>query len=59
MPLLNEGETVRISGFWTCHPEYGRQFKVEGYEKVMPRTVETIEKYLASGVIRGIGPATA
>jgi exodeoxyribonuclease V alpha subunit len=59
MPFLNEGEAVRVSGTWTCHPEYGEQFKVESYEKVMPRTVETIEKYLASGVIKGIGPATA
>jgi exodeoxyribonuclease V alpha subunit len=59
MPFVNEGETVRAFGIWTSHPEYGLQFKVEGYEKIMPRTVENIEKYLASGVIKGIGPVTA
>lgn len=59
MPFLNEGETVKVSGIWTNHPEYGRQLKVEGYDKIMPRTTETIEKYLASGAIKGIGPATA
>ncbi len=59
MPFLSKGESVRISGFWTSHPEYGQQFKTEAYEKIMPRTVEMIEKYLSSGAIKGIGPATA
>ncbi|NTV89267.1 MAG: ATP-dependent RecD-like DNA helicase, partial [Clostridiales bacterium] len=59
MPLLNPGESVRLSGKWVNHPDYGDQFKVDYYEKVLPQTVEALEKYLASGVIKGIGPATA
>ncbi len=59
MPFLNVGETVKITGKWVNHPEYGDQLKVELYEKLLPQTEEAIEKYLASGVIKGIGPATA
>lgn len=59
MPFLNIGETVKITGKWVNHPEYGDQLKVELYEKLLPQTEEAIEKYLASGVIKGIGPATA
>jgi len=59
MPFLNAGEVVRVSGTWLNHPDYGMQLKVEMYEKKLPDTAEAIEKYLASGVIKGIGPATA
>ncbi|MDD4188571.1 MAG: ATP-dependent RecD-like DNA helicase [Eubacteriales bacterium] len=59
MPFTNEGEFVRATGAWTSHPDYGEQFKVEAYENVMPKTADAIEKYLASGVIKGIGPVTA
>lgn len=59
VPDLHEGEKLNLSGRWNVHPTYGRQFLIEGYEKVMPDTVEGIEKYLSSGVIRGIGPKTA
>lgn len=59
MPFTNEGEFMRATGTWTSHPDYGEQFKVETYENIMPRTADAIEKYLASGVIKGIGPATA
>lgn len=59
MPFINAGETVKASGKWVSHPDYGEQFKVELYEKVMPQTVEAIEKYLASGIVKGVGPATA
>ena len=59
MPFLNVGETVKITGKWVNHPEYGDQLKVELYEKILPQTEEAIEKYLASGVIKGVGPATA
>ena len=41
------------------HPDYGDQFKVELYEKVLPHTAEAIEKYLASGIVKGVGPVTA
>lgn len=59
MPFLNAGETIKASGKWVTHPEYGDQFKVELYEKVLPQTVDAIEKYLASGIVKGVGPATA
>lgn len=59
MPFINAGETIKASGKWASHPDYGEQFKVELYEKVLPQTVEAIEKYLASGIVKGVGPATA
>lgn len=59
MPLISVGESVTLSGKWTFHPEYGKQFKAECYEKNMPREVSDILKYLASGVIRGVRQATA
>lgn len=59
MPFINQGETIKASGKWVSHPDYGEQFKVELYEKILPKTAEAIEKYLASGVVKGVGPATA
>ncbi|MCX7923028.1 MAG: ATP-dependent RecD-like DNA helicase [Clostridia bacterium] len=59
MPFINIGETLKISGKWVTHPDYGEQLKVEMYEKRLPETTEAIEKYLASGIIKGIGPSTA
>ena len=41
------------------HQEYGEQFKIDTFEKLMPETVAALEKYLSSGTIKGIGPATA
>lgn len=58
-PSLDVGEVLKLKGNWIMHKEYGYQFKVEFYETLMPATVNEIENYLASGVIRGIGPATA
>ena len=59
MPFINEGETIKANGRWVRHPDYGDQFKVELYEKVLPHTAEAIEKYLASGIVKGVGPVTA
>lgn len=59
MPFINEGETIKVSGKWVSHPDYGEQFKVETYDKIMPQTVDAIEKYLSSGIVKGVGPATA
>ncbi|MBQ9748008.1 MAG: ATP-dependent RecD-like DNA helicase [Clostridia bacterium] len=59
MPYLCEGETISALGNWTMHPNFGRQFKVEYYEKQLPATAAMILKYLASGAIKGIGPSTA
>lgn len=59
MPYLNVGETVQLTGKWTVHHNYGEQFKVEYYEKILPSTAVLIEKYLASGAIKGVRKATA
>lgn len=59
MPYIAEGDTVTAAGSWTHHPTYGRQFRVDMYEKILPSSVSEIMRYLASGAIRGIGPKTA
>ncbi|MDF2533526.1 MAG: recD, partial [Clostridia bacterium] len=56
---VNIGETIKIYGSWVQHPDYGKQFKMETYDNVTPSTLYGIEKYLASGLIAGIGPHTA
>lgn len=59
MPGLHPGEEVRLVGSWSIHPVYGRQLKVDHFEKSIPKTIQGIERYLASGAIKGIGPKTA
>ena len=56
---LEEGEHIEVDGAWNEHPKYGRQFKIEEYRIIYPTTVKGIEKYLGSGLIRGIGPVSA
>lgn len=56
---LKEGETIEVDGDWVSHPKYGRQFKIESYRQVHPSTLEGIQKYLGSGLIKGIGPVSA
>jgi exodeoxyribonuclease V alpha subunit len=56
---VSPGENLRLHGSWTRHPRYGRQFQVERYTTVLPATAAGIEKYLGSGLIKGIGPVTA
>lgn len=58
-PELQEGEQVTLMGKWVVHPDYGTQFKAENFEVEVPSSVDAIERYLASGLIRGIGPVTA
>lgn len=57
--FVNIGETIKAYGKWVQHPDYGKQFKVDTYTTVTPATLNGIEKYLASGLISGIGPHTA
>ena len=59
MPFLAEGETIEAMGEYVTHPSFGRQFKVEYYEKQLPATESAILKYLSSRVIKGVGPAIA
>lgn len=53
------GEQLRLTGRWIDDRKYGRQFQVEAYITVKPSTLKGIEKYLASGMVEGIGPAMA
>jgi exodeoxyribonuclease V alpha subunit len=56
---VSEGEEIKVTGAWKRHPRYGLQFQIEHWEKIDPATLEGIEKYLGSGLIKGIGPAYA
>jgi len=53
------GESLRLRGVWSTHPEYGRQFEIRAYTVELPATIEGIRKYLGSGLIKGVGPVTA
>ncbi|WP_018499931.1 SF1B family DNA helicase RecD2 [Parafrankia discariae] len=53
------GESLRMRGRWGSHPQYGRQFQVEDYTTVLPATVQGIQRYLGSGLVKGIGPRFA
>ncbi|MGO9526234.1 MAG: ATP-dependent RecD-like DNA helicase [Verrucomicrobiia bacterium] len=59
LAALNVGETVRAQGHWVNHKQFGRQFAVERFESVLPRSVVGIKKYLGSGLIKGIGDTFA
>jgi exodeoxyribonuclease V alpha subunit len=59
LPEVTPGEHLRLAGQWMAHPDYGRQFRAERCEQVLPSTVEGIRRYLGSGLIKGIGPKTA
>ncbi len=54
-----QGQQLDLTGRWQQHPRFGRQFVVESYQLIYPDTAAGIEKYLASGMIKGIGPRTA
>ena len=59
LPFLSEGESIRALGRWSLHANFGRQFKVETYEKQLPANESSMLKYLASGAIKGVGPKLA
>jgi exodeoxyribonuclease V alpha subunit len=59
MPSLQPGETIRCKGAWKHHPQHGRQFEVESFDLESPSDLIGIQKYLESGMIKGIGPAYA
>lgn len=59
LPFVNTGDTLKIIGKYIEHKEYGRQFQIETFEKLMPETLEALEKYLANGEIKGVGEVTA
>ena len=59
MPCPNPGETLRLKGEWVVDTKFGRQFRVESCLSVLPSTITGIEKYLGSGLVKGIGPIMA
>lgn len=59
MPLLSVGEEVKLTGVFKNHPSYGMQFSVTACERSIPKSLGGILKYLSSGAIKGVGPATA
>lgn len=56
---IDEGETVELQGEYTVHQVYGRQFNVKSYTVTVPQDIVSVERYLSSGAIKGIGPAMA
>jgi len=59
MPDVHVGSVLSLEGFWKVDSKYGRQFSAEKWEETLPATVYGIEKYLGSGLIKGIGPKFA
>ena len=59
LPFINSGDTLKVIGKFVEHKEYGRQFKIDTFEKLMPQTLGALERYLANGNIKGIGEALA
>lgn len=59
LPFVKRGETLKLEGDFVEHKDYGRQFKIKTFERIMPETLGAIEKYLAGGNIKGIGEVTA
>ena len=59
LPGVQPGETITCKGSWKRHPQYGRQFDIESFEIRRPTDLKGIQKYLGSGLIRGIGPVYA
>ena len=59
IPLPSAGERLMVTGKWTSHPSYGKQFEAEFLERLMPQTATQILGYLSSRIIKGIGPRIA
>ena len=58
-PKIHAGQTLRLSGIFREQPKYGRQFQCLHAQETKPATLTGLEKYLGSGLIKGIGPVTA
>ena len=59
LPGVVPGESLHVSGYWRSHNQYGRQLEVRNYRTMLPATIHGIQKYLGSGLIKGIGPKTS
>ena len=56
---VSEGEELRLTGSYSNHPKFGRQFKAMAYERRMPATAAAVRKFLSSGAVKGIGAVLA
>jgi exodeoxyribonuclease V alpha subunit len=59
LPFIHSGDTLKVIGKYVTHQDYGKQFKIDSFEKMMPQTLDALEQYLSNGTIKGIGPSTA
>ncbi len=59
LPFITIGDSLKLEGKYVDHQEYGRQFKIDTFEKILPETLDSLERYLGNGTIKGVGPATA
>lgn len=59
LPFINIGDSIKITGEFVTHKDYGEQFKVETFKKEMPKTLDALERYLGGGSIKWVGPKTA
>lgn len=59
MPDIHVGSVLSLEGMWKMDARYGRQFSVEKFEETLPAMVYGIEKYLGSGLVKGVGPKFA
>lgn len=59
LPPLRPGEQVELQGAWSMHPTFGKQFQAESCKIELPTSIGGLQKYLSSGLIKGIGPAYA
>ena len=59
IPIIYVGSVLTLKGKWVINSQFGRQFQVQESEETMPADVARIERYLSSGMIKGLGPKTA
>ena len=59
IPMPAVGERLMVTGRWSTHQSYGKQFEAEFLERMLPQTASEIVSYLSSRIIKGIGPKTA
>ena len=59
LPFIAEGDELKLIGNYVEHRDYGRQFKVDTFEKLMPQTLDSLERYLSNGTIKGVGEKIA
>ena len=59
LPFVNAGDMLKVIGKYTTHQDYGEQFKIDTFEKLIPEGTKALEKYLGSGAIKGIRLPTA